>query len=401
MKKYISFLLAALLAASLLAACGEAVSVPSSEPSAEPSAESAAQPEPSVPSAPAASAEPSEPSDASSGGDPESPASPVGEFWSYPDDMPLTEMTSGGMEEVQRMMDRLRPPFEAQTVGELRAYWYTLPPESIDGTTVYNAMPASAALRPEHTGPVLTAGGETVEKDGMSVGVSSVATDGYVTYLSLDCPASPSAESGQIRFTNPDGASVPGPAQGGYGSSSSSEVLGSTVRQYWRFTASLPYTRLLNHSDLPFAFDLDIPLADYMVGVRSAGLPPVCNTADCLSPVAVQLSPLSLNITFAVVGEPAHAPDGLDVGTMRPVILYADGEAAYTLDWTDDRFRAIVQPVGDGFVPAEFPTVAGEYALCTLSTLTVCGGTEGEYAVFPDYDRIDSVEFEGVVYPLY
>ena len=118
MKKYISFLLAALLAASLLAACGEAVSVPSSEPSAEPSAESAAQPEPSVPSAPAASAEPSEPSDASSGGDPESPASPAGEFWSYPDDMPLTEMTSGGMEEVQRMMDRLRPPFEAQTVGD-------------------------------------------------------------------------------------------------------------------------------------------------------------------------------------------------------------------------------------------------------------------------------------------
>ena len=113
MKKYISFLLAALLAASLLAACGEAVSVPSSESSAE----SAAQPEPSVPSAPAASAEPSEPSDASSGGDPESPANPVGEFWSYPDDMPLTEMTSGGMEEVQRMMDRLRPPFEAQTVG--------------------------------------------------------------------------------------------------------------------------------------------------------------------------------------------------------------------------------------------------------------------------------------------
>ena len=52
------------------------------------------------------------------------------------------------------------------------------------------------------------------------------------------------------------------------------------------------------------------------------------------------------------------------------------------------------------YVPVvkETATVAGEYDWRQVSACIVYSEDHAE--IFPDYDRIDAIEFEGVVYPL-
>ena len=145
-------------------------------------------------------------------------------------------------------------------------------------------------------------------------------------------------------------------------------------------------------------------LEDYKMEAKNAVFPKADNTKEGYAPVSAQLSPLSLAVTFASVGvTPAGIePDGTstrEMTGMQPVRLLSGAETRYTIGPDETYGRTMVHNIGSAFIPAAVPTVAGAYDYRTLQTLTVCGDAENR-EIFPDYDEIDAIEFEGVVYPL-
>ena len=153
--------------------------------------------------------------------------------------------------------------------------------------------------------------------------------------------------------------------------------------------SALSVEQISDHADLPFAFDVDLPLAGCMTEVKTAGLPPVDNTEPGFEPVYIQVSPLSVAVTFAVIGE---IPEGAAVE--EPVALLADGQEA--VDYTPAQWS--ITDAGYDFIPAEVPLAAGEYDYRRLFTLLVTGQADEE--LIPALEEIDAVEFEGTVYPV-
>ena len=125
-----------------------------------------------------------------------------------------------------------------------------------------------------------------------------------------------------------------------------------------------------------------------MTEVKTAGLPPVDNTEPGFEPVYIQVSPLSVAVTFAVIGE---IPEG--VAVEEPVLLAGGQEAA---DYTPAQSSIVY--AGYDFIPAEVPLAAGEYDYRRLFTLLVTGQADEE--LFPALVEIDAIEFEGETYPL-
>ena len=126
-----------------------------------------------------------------------------------------------------------------------------------------------------------------------------------------------------------------------------------------------------------------------MTVVKTAGLPLVDNTEPGFEPVYIQVSPLSVAVTFAVIGE---IPEGAAVE--EPVVLLADGQEA--ADYTPAQWS--ITDAGYDFIPAEVPLAAEEYDYRRLFTLLVTGQADEE--LIPALEDIDAIEFEGETYPL-
>ena len=126
-----------------------------------------------------------------------------------------------------------------------------------------------------------------------------------------------------------------------------------------------------------------------MTEVKTAGLPPVDNTEPGFEPVYIQVSPLSVAVTFAVIGE---IPEG--VAVEEPVVLLANGQEA--VDYPPAQWS--ITDAGYDFIPAEVPLAAGEYDYRRLFTLLVTGQADEE--LIPALEDIDAIEFEGETYPL-
>ena len=251
----------------------------------------------------------------------------------------------------------------------------------------------------EHENPVLTAVGDTVEgvygeaDEPVSLTVTGIQADGYVAYIDLE-----GFEPGSFDFDFSIDRKVisPNSAHGGfgYGATPSED---DDSRAVFTAYADLPFVQLVQHTDSPFPFNMDIDLTEYRTEVKTAVFPRADNTREGLYPAAAQLSPLSFVVNFAVFGDDVLVPT--DVSEMQPVKLLDGEEVVYQFDGVND--RAFVNSTGWTFVPVkqETATVAGEYDWRLLCTFVVKGDEENR-EIFPDYDRIDAIEFEGVVYPL-
>lgn len=324
---------------------------------------------------------------------------PVGEFWSIPDDTVLSSLSSEVLMELE-LFQMLRPADgwpEDMTVGEVKTYWQNLSPEDERLTTPYQ-MAFSYTLQLEHTAPVLREVGDTISDGNDTITLSDLQSDGFVTCFAVDF----SGETGG-EYVQEWGKTSPLPGYtGSYGHTVSLE---NGVQQRLIRFSSLPFSQLADHSETPFPYDLDIMLEDYMVDTKTAVFPKINNTREGFVPVSAQLSPLSLAVTFSPVGvTPAGVqPDGtitLEMTGMQPVKLLSGNEVRYTFSKDEAYGSMLVHNAGDGFLPVTCPTVAGTYDYLPLQTLTVCADPDGEWEIFPDYDRIDAIEFEGVVYPL-
>ena len=388
MKKQLWILVAAAMLAAALGGCGgqEDVSEPASEPTSPVSSEST----PEEASGTAAS-------DPEPAGD-----TPVGEFWSIPDETPTDQVLDLYPDLNFWSYPHLFPEdtSELQTVGDMKAYWASLSPEDERLREQYLTMtPEEKMLDIEHENPVLTAVGDTVEgvygeaDEPVSLTVTGIQADGYVAYIDLE-----GFEPGSFDFDFSMDRKVisPNSAHGGfgYGATPSED---DDSRAFFTAYADLPFVQLVQHTDSPFPFDMDIDLTEYRTEVKTAVFPRADNTREGLYPAAAQLSPLSFVVNFAVFGDDVLVPT--DVSEMQPVKLLDGEEVVYQFDGVND--RAFVNSTGWTFVPVkqETATVAGEYDWRLLCTFVVKGDEENR-EIFPDYDRIDAIEFEGVVYPL-
>ena len=229
--------------------------------------------------------------------------------------------------------------------------------------------------------------GETLEKGENAVTLSQVLSDGYVTRLTFNYPADTTFPEGNgLRFTGPDDRMVP---EEGLSYWVGPLYTDSEGRTDVLVRSALPVEQISDHADLPFAFDVDLPLAGCMTEVKTADLPPVDNTEPGFHPVYIQVSPLSVAVTFAVIGE---IPEGAAVE--EPVVLLADGQEA--ADYTPAQWS--ITDAGYDFIPAEVPLAAGEYDYRRLFTLLVTGQADEE--LIPALEDIDAIEFEGETYPL-
>ena len=239
----------------------------------------------------------------------------------------------------------------------------------------------------DFTYPVLGGVGETLEKGENSVTLSQAVSDGYVTRLTFNYPADTTFPEGNgLRFTGPDDRMVP---EEGLSYWVGPLYTDSEGRTDVLVRSALPVEQISDHSDLPFAFDVDLLLEGCMTEVKTAGLPPVDNTEPGFEPVYIQVSPLSVAVTFAVIGE---IPEGAAVE--EPVVLLADGQEA--VDYTPAQWS--ITDAGYDFIPAEVPLAAGEYDYRRLFTLLVTGQADEE--LIPALEDIDAIEFEGETYPL-
>ena len=309
---------------------------------------------------------------------------PAGDFWSVDPDTPLSEIEPEYLYAIGQPLQSGET--EAETVGELLDYWAGLPADDPLVSPRYSDA-ASRTRTIEHTYPVLGGVGETLEKGENSVTLSQVVSDGYVTRLTFNYPADTDFPEGNgLRFTGPDDRMVP---EGGLSYWVGPLYADSEGQTDVLVRSALPVEQISDHADLPFAFDVDLSLAGCMTEVKTAGLPPVDNTEPGFEPVYIQVSPLSVAVTFAVIGE---IPEGAAVE--EPVVLLADGQEA--ADYTPAQWS--ITDAGYDFIPAEVPLAAGEYDYRRLFTLLVTGQADEE--LIPALEDIDAIEFEGETYPL-
>lgn len=329
------------------------------------------------------------------------PASPAGAFWQLPADTPLSEVPETVLQDL-RLIQVLRPEdlSEETTVGEIRDYWVGVSPDDERLVSNYQLMPEEMVSNLTHENLVLQAVGESLSEGEDTVTVSDIQTDGYVTWLEMTY----SGEVGGDFLMERD--TVPGPVQKGGGSFGYSDPLaegGKTV--YRMFYAPLPYIQLAQRADTPFPYDLDIRLDGYKVETKSAVFPLADNTEAGFVPLRAQLSPLSFAITFSVIDQlPAGYLDedtmASDMTHLQPVRLLDGNKVLYSFSTEEvSTGQVIVMNAGYGFFPVTEPVVAEEYDYRPVQTLLVCSQEE-EREIFPDFDQIDAIEFEGVVYPV-
>ena len=317
---------------------------------------------------------------------------PTGDVWSVDPDMRLSEVDPEALMALGRPLATGEGE-KMETMGDLMDYWADVSPEDPVLTAGYWADPAARKITLEHIYPVFTKVGETLEKNGDSVTLSSVLSDGYVTRLSFAYPEGTVFPEGNgLRFTNPGDASSPAPGLSVGTENLYAEGEGQTdilVR------SALPVAQIANHSDLPFPFDVDLALDGCMVETKTADLPPVDNTETGFAPVQIQLSPLSLAITYAVIGP---IPEGQE---LRPVRLMSEGEVYFTYDGNPNfPGEGGTSYAGYQFIPAKVPLAAGGYDYRRLYTLLITGSSETGWEIFSDLERIDGIWFEGTTYPL-
>ena len=317
---------------------------------------------------------------------------PVGEFWSLPDDTPAMAALQEHLEALPWQQLHPDEAPEGMTVGEVKEYWQSLSPDDERLSSAYAQAPAYT-VDLAYEGPLLRQVGDSATDGVHTVTLSSLQTDGYITYLTLDYTGGE-----EVSLLQEWGNASPPP---GYVGGSWGCVDGQY--QLFRFS-SLPFPQFADRAETPFPFAIDLMLEDYKVEAKNAVFPKADNTKEGYAPVSAQLSPLSLAVTFASVGvTPAGIKtDGtitLEMTGMQPVRLLSGAETRYTIGPDETYGRTMVHNIGSAFIPAAVPTVAGAYDYRTLQTLTVCGDAENR-EIFPDYDEIDAIEFEGVVYPL-
>ena len=317
---------------------------------------------------------------------------PVGEFWSLPDDTPAMAALQEHLEALPWQQLHPDEAPEGMTVGEVKEYWQSLSPDDERLSSAYAQAPAYT-VDLAYEGPLLQQVGDSATDGVHTVTLSSLQTDGYITYLTLDYTG---GEEVSLLQEWGNASPPPGYAGGSWGCADGQYRL-------FRFS-SLPFPQFADRAETPFPFAIDLMLEDYKMEAKNAVFPKADNTKEGYAPVSAQLSPLSLAVTFASVGvTPAGIePDGtitLEMTGMQPVRLLSGAETRYTIGPDETYGRTMVHNIGSAFIPAAVPTVAGAYDYRTLQTLTVCGDAENR-EIFPDYDEIDAIEFEGVVYPL-
>lgn len=392
MKKRFGLWIVLAMMAALIGGCGEpAETADTREEETSPSSETTSQ-ESGV-----SETEPVSVPDGEPAGD-----QPVGDFWSIPDDQPLDTLMEDYPDVDFQLIPSLRPEDAGgfETVGQWRDYWASLSPDDPRLDHFLTLTPEEKELQLEHENPLLAAVGDRVEgtvekgKKPAAFTLTGVQSDGYVTYLDMEYSG---PEEQEFNLTQDRSSSSPNSSHGAYGSSGFYELQPDTTYEYM-FYASLPYSQLARQADAPFAFDIDISLTDYQVERRSAVFPRADNTKEGLAPLSAQVSPLSFAVTFAMMDMPTPT----DVSEMQPVKLLNGSEVVYTLDGTkDENFWYTLMPVSMTYVPVveETATIAGEYDWRPVATLLVCGQEE-EREIFPDFDQIDAIKFEGIVYPM-
>lgn len=381
MKKQFWLFIAAAMLAAALGGCGgqEDVSEPASEPTSPVSSEST----PEEASGTAAS-------DPEPAGD-----TPVGEFWSIPDETPSDQILDLFPDFDLMSIPPLRPETAAEgdTVGKIKAWWQSLSPDDplLDGGLTMT--PEEKVIETVHDVPTLTALGEPQEdpETGLSVSVTSLKSDGYLTICELSFS---DHFDGYLELDSTWDDRSPGPASRPGGGSFGALTDDNTLT--FSYFAAFPYVQLSQRFMTPFAFDIDLRLEDYLIDSRTAVFPRVDNTREGLAPVAAQLSSLSFVIDFAMIGVPV--PES--VADLAPIKLLDGDEVVYTIPGDGAGWNCNLYSAGPTYVPVvkETATVAGEYDWRQVSACIVYSEDHAE--IFPDYDRIDAIEFEGVVYPL-
>lgn len=320
---------------------------------------------------------------------------PVGEFWSIPDDTPTDQLMELYPDFDLMSIPPIRPDTAAEgnTVGKIKAWWQSLSPDDPVLKRNLTMTPEEKVIEADHQDPILTALGETQEdpETGLSVSVTSLKSDGYLTICELSFS---DHFDGYLECDSMWESRSPGPASlpggGSFGALTDENTL------TFSYAAAFPYVQLSQRFMTPFAFDIDLRLEDYMVDSRTAVFPRVDNTREGFAPVAAQLSPISFVIDFAMIGVPV--PES--VAELTPIKLLDGDEVVYTIPSDGTGWNCNLYSAGPTYVPVvkETATVAGEYDWRQVSTCIVYSEDNAE--IFPDYDRIDAIEFEGVVYPL-
>ena len=320
---------------------------------------------------------------------------PVGEFWSIPDDTPSDQLMDLYPDFDLMSIPPIRPETaeEGETVGKIKAWWQSLSPDDPLLKRNLTMTPEEKVIEIVHDRPVITAPGETLEdpENGLSVSVSSLKSDGYATICEFTFSA---PFEGHFMYDSMWDDRSPGPAS--LPGSGSFDALTDENTRTFIYCAAFPYVQLAQRFTIPFSFAIDLRLEDCMVDRRTAVFPRVDNTREGIAPVAAQLSPLSFVVDFAVIGvEPPEK-----VQDLAPIKLLDGDEVVYTIPGDGAGWNCNLYAAGMTYVPVreETATVAGMYDWRQVSACIVYSEDHAE--IFPEYARIDAIEFEGVVYPM-